>query len=265
MRRVWSTAPRTLPMRVLFAVVGVGALVVPRQASAELVRTQDADHPIYLAAYMTGTAGGYHGSAQTLGWGDPEFVNVVPAGQYLNAHSFYADPTYDETSLVIVRAKSHGTFKDVWLECAGNLTDFQTVGTRGEYEFTRVDLSWGKGPGQTFGDKTCQSGLQRMKSDGPFTATLWGWAYSACYTLPRGNGASNARHDAARPAPVTLRTATVQSALGQPPFRAKAGRTVQHAFTDRSRLSRRASADAVTSSGASRSALAPRDALLAPC
>ena len=153
---------------------------------AFVVRTQDADHPIYLAAYMTGSAGGYHGSPPTLGWGDPEFVNVVATGQYLNAYSFYADPTYDETSLVIVRAKSHGTFKDVWLECAGNLTDFRPVGTRGEYEFTRVDLSRRRGPGQTFGDKTCQSGLHRMKSDGPFTATLWGWGMTASYAYPGG-------------------------------------------------------------------------------
>ncbi len=60
---------------------------------------------------------------------------------------------YDETSLVIVRAKSHGAFKDVWLECAGNLTDLRPIGTRGDYEFTRVDLERSTAPGQTFGDK----------------------------------------------------------------------------------------------------------------
>lgn len=40
------------------------------------------------------------------GNGDPEFVNVVPTGQYLGSYSFYADPTYEETSLVIVREKA---------------------------------------------------------------------------------------------------------------------------------------------------------------
>jgi len=152
-----------------------------------VVRTQDADHPIYLAAYMTGFLGEYyetpfdHGGA-----GDPEFVNVIPAGQYMNAYTFYADPTYPETSLVVVRAKSRGVFKDVWLECAGNLTDFRPIGTRGEYEFTRVDLARDRGPGQQFGDETCRTGLQRMKSDGPFTATLWGWGFAASYAYPGG-------------------------------------------------------------------------------
>ena len=153
---------------------------------AFVVRTQDADHPIYVAAYMTGWTGGYFGAPSSGGWGDPEFVNVVPSGQYLSSYSFYADPTYDETSLVVVRAKKHGEFKDVWLECAGNLTDFRPLGTRGDYEFTRVDLSKGRGPGQQFGDKVCQSGLQRMKSDGPFTATVWGWGFAASYAYPGG-------------------------------------------------------------------------------
>ncbi|OJY23777.1 MAG: hypothetical protein BGO98_17695 [Myxococcales bacterium 68-20] len=153
---------------------------------AFVVRTQDAEHPIYVAAYMTGHQGGYFGSPDNAGNGDPEFVNVVPTGQWLNSYSFYADPTYEETSLVIVRAKNHGKFEDVWLECAGNLTDFRPIGTRGDFEFTRVDLSRGGGPGQTFGDKTCRSGLQRMRSSGPFTATLWGWGFAASYAYPGG-------------------------------------------------------------------------------
>jgi len=79
-----------------------------------VVRTQDADHPIYLAAYMTGNGGGYFGSPSFAGHGDPEFVNVVPTGQWLNSYSFYADPTDEETSLVIVRQKHQGKFEDVW-------------------------------------------------------------------------------------------------------------------------------------------------------
>jgi hypothetical protein len=153
---------------------------------AFVVRTQDAEHPIYVAAYMTGYNGGYFGSPSNAGWGDPEFVNVVPAGQWMNAYSFYADPTYSETSLVIVRAKHLGKFEDVWLECAGNLGDFRPIGSRGEFEFTRVDLSRNRGPGQSFGEGTCRSGLQRMKSNGPFTATLWGWDFAASYAYPGG-------------------------------------------------------------------------------
>jgi len=147
---------------------------------AFVVRTQDAEHPVYLAAYMSD-------GDEVGGAGDPEFVNVVPAGQYLSSYSFYADPSYSETSLVIVREKSNkGRFEDVWLECADNLTGWRPVGTRGKYEFTRVDLARGKGPGDRFGDKVCQNGLQRMKSNGPFTATVWGWDAYASYAYPGG-------------------------------------------------------------------------------
>ncbi len=153
---------------------------------AFVVRTQDAEHPIYLAAYMSSGASSFDGLSYS-GSGDPEFVNVVPAGQYLSSYSFYADPSYGDASLVVVRAKTHGEFKDVWLECAGgNLTDFRPVGTRGDYEFTRVDLAKRGGPGQSFGDHVCRNGLQRAKSDGPFTATVWGWDYASSYAYPGG-------------------------------------------------------------------------------
>ncbi len=158
---------------------GESALFEAGAGDAFVVRTQDVDHPIYLAAYMTG--------AETYGdQGDPEFVNVVPSKQYMSSYAFYADPSYAETSLVVVRAKSGGTFHDVWLECAGNLTKWSPVGTRGEYEFARVDLQRRGGPGETFGTTACQVGLQRMRSEGPFTATLWGWGYYASYAYPGG-------------------------------------------------------------------------------
>ena len=166
---------------------GESALFVNGTGDAFVVRTQDAEHPIYLAAYMTGWNGTiYDVPIDVGGQGDPEFVNVVPAGQWLNSYSFYADPTYPETSLVVVRAKSRGEFKDVWLECAGNLPDFRPIGTRGDYEFTRVDLSKNYGAGQKFGSKACRTGLQRMTSEGPFTATLWGWGSAVSYAAPGG-------------------------------------------------------------------------------
>jgi len=158
---------------------GESALFAAGAGDAFVVRSQDSEHPIYLAAHMTG--GDPHEAA-----GDPEFVSVVPAGQYLNSYSFYADPTYAETSLVVVRAKAGGEFKDVWLECAGNLTAFRPVGSRGEYEFVRVDLARGGGPGHESDGKVCVNGLHRMRSEGPFTATIWGWDEYASYAYPGG-------------------------------------------------------------------------------
>ncbi len=64
-----------------------------------------------------------------------------------------SDPTYAETSLVIVRARTDGEFKDVTLECLGGpVPDFRPVGTRGDYEFARVDRSKRGRPGTTSGD-----------------------------------------------------------------------------------------------------------------
>ncbi|AKV04777.1 hypothetical protein AKJ09_11440 [Labilithrix luteola] len=165
---------------------GESAMFTSGTGDAFYVRSQDADHPFYLAAYMSSAGDPTATEEQYQGLGDPEFVNIVPAGQYLNSYTFYADPTYAETSLVIVRAKDHGEFKKVWLECAGDLTDFQPVGVGGEYEWTRVDLTRGGKPGAKFGDSVCTNGLQRMKSDGPFTATLWGWDSFASYAYPGG-------------------------------------------------------------------------------
>ncbi|AKU93839.1 hypothetical protein AKJ09_00503 [Labilithrix luteola] len=160
---------------------------------AFVVRTQDVEHPIYVSAHMTGGNGDGNTAPNFDSSGDPEFVNVVPAKQYLNAYSFYADPTFAEISLVIVRRVTDGPnkhFEDVWLECAGTLERWKPVGTRGEYEFTRVDLARSRGPGETFGDggsaTTCMAGLQRMRSNGPFTATIWGWDYFSSYAYPGG-------------------------------------------------------------------------------
>ncbi len=142
---------------------------------AFVVRTQDAEHPIYVAAYMTGQTG-------AGGHGDAEFVNVVPTAQYMSSYGFYADASFAENALTIVRAKSGGSFEDVTLECAGVLTDWRPIGTRGEFEFTRLDIS------RSFqgGDFNCKAGLQRMQSAGPFSATLWGWAPAASYAYPSG-------------------------------------------------------------------------------
>ncbi len=164
---------------------GESALFQNGTGDAFVVRTQDSEHPIYVSAHMTGSAGG--GKAKPYGYrGDPEFVNVVATSQYLNAYSFYADPSYGEASLVVVRSKLRGELKDVWLECAGNLTDWKPIGTRGDYEYTRVDLAKGGGAGDKFGSSVCRNGLQRMKSEGPFTATLWGWDFAASYAYPGG-------------------------------------------------------------------------------
>jgi IgGFc binding protein len=167
--------------------LAAGELVVFRARADEpfVVRSRDAQHPFYLGIHMSG-GGGAPTEPSFGGMGDPEFVNVVPSGQYMSSYSFYADTTYPEHSLVIIRKKTRDEFKDVWLECAGDLPDFIPIGTRGEYEYRRVDLSRRFKPGDKFGDKECITGLQRMRSEGAFSATLWGWGSYASYGYPGG-------------------------------------------------------------------------------
>jgi hypothetical protein len=159
------------------AVVGAGELVEFDDPGPFVVRTQDADHPIYVASYMTGGQP-YDGA------GDPEFVNVVPPAQYLSRYTFFTDPTYPETNLVVVRSRdpSTGEMPEISLDCAGRLDDWQAVGTSGRYEMTRVDLSTGNFEGVG----GCDNGVHTIAA-GPaidggaaspgarFGVTVWGW------------------------------------------------------------------------------------------
>lgn len=140
-----------------------------------VVRSQDADHPFYFASYMTG-------GEPYDGTGDPEYVSVISPAQYLPRYTFFTDPTYPETNLVIVRAKDQdtGTFPDVALDCAGVLTGWQAIDSTGKYQFTRVDLS----TGDFMPVGKCDNGVHTIEGNLPvdgsagkarFGVTVWGW------------------------------------------------------------------------------------------
>lgn len=129
------------------------------------VKSQDADHPFMLFAYMSGS----QWKTGMSGYGDPDMVISVPPQQYLSEYVFFADPTYPETNLVIVRAKTEGgAFEDVALDCAGALDGWQPVG---DYEWTRVDLVRGDFEQQG----SCSTGRRRIESKAPFGLWVWGW------------------------------------------------------------------------------------------
>jgi hypothetical protein len=146
-----------------------------------VVSSQDANHPFYVSAHMTGAAefdpsqqdGGANATAD--GRGDAEFVNVVPPGEFVSSYVFFTDPTYPETDLVIVRNLGPSGFADVTLDCAGVLTGWQPVGTSGKYEYTRFDLV----TGNFVGTGSCTNGRQSMTSTAPFGVTVWGWGSAA--------------------------------------------------------------------------------------
>jgi hypothetical protein len=151
-----------------------------------VVSSQGSDHPFYFAQYMTGGCGAdninderncpFHGE------GDPEFVNVITPSQFLPRYTFFTDPTYPETNLVVTRVKdASGVFPQVSLDCAGVLSGWQAVGSSGKYEFTRIDLSTGNFQGQN----GCNNGVHTIVATVPgsdaasvtasFGATVWGW------------------------------------------------------------------------------------------
>jgi hypothetical protein len=126
-----------------------------------------------MSGHMTG-AGPYDPN-QTDGRGDPEFVNVIPPGEFLSSYVFFTDPTYPETNLVLTRAQGSSGFADVSLDCAGTLTGWTPVGTGGKYEYTRLDLSTGNFQGQN----GCNNGRHAITSTAPFGLTVWAWGSAA--------------------------------------------------------------------------------------
>lgn len=152
-----------------------------------VVRSQDSEHPFYVASYMTG-------GQPFDGEGDPEFVNVIAPKQYLSRYTFFTDPTYPETNLVVVRVldPDTGVFPEVTLDCAGVLGGWTPVGTSGVYEFTRIDLSSGDFAGQN----GCDNGVHVIDAELPdprakplFGVTIWGWGNPI--TWPPDNGGSD--------------------------------------------------------------------------
>jgi hypothetical protein len=148
-----------------------GQLVEFNAAGPFVVRSQDDQHPFYMSAHMTGcmAIGGYDSPEGCAG--DPEFVNVIPPKQYLSSYVFFTDPTYPETDLVFVRAKTKAGFKDVTLDCGGVLSGWQPVGTSGDYEYVRIDLVRHNFEKQG----NCDNGRHEVTSEGPFGLTVWGW------------------------------------------------------------------------------------------
>ena len=173
----WTpTAPPGVPEK-----IDLGQIVEFTPKGDFIVESQDPSHPFYLGGYMTGGAG-YNGI------GDPEWVNIIPPAQYLDHYVLFTDPTYPETSLVVIRSPSRvdGSFADVELGCKGKLDGWQKLG---DHEFTRVDLV----TGDFQGVGGCANGRQEMMSALPFGVTVWGWGTTpqtklVSYAYPAGAG-----------------------------------------------------------------------------
>lgn len=148
------------------ATLALGEIVEFATTAPFVVQSQGEDHPFVLLAHMSG------GSTNGMdGVGDADSVLSVPPAQYLSRYVFFADPTYPETNLVVVRSKNDdGAFRDVTLDCAGTLSGWQAIG---DFEWTRVDLI----TGDFQGVNGCSTGRHEITSDGRFGLWVWGWGH----------------------------------------------------------------------------------------
>jgi hypothetical protein len=103
---------------------------------------------------------------------------------------FFTDPTYPFTMLTVVRQKpAMGGMADVNLDCLGNVTGWQPVGTNGDYEIAFVSLV-----DHFNGIGTCNNGVHVMDSSVPFGVWVWGWGSEdtqsgwVSYGFPAGEG-----------------------------------------------------------------------------
>jgi len=133
-----------------------------------VVKAQDDDHPFLFFHSMSSCWWSQMPTAGGACWGDPDWVIGVPPKQYDYRYVFFADPTYPETSLVLVRSKPNGAFADVTLDCLGVVPSWTAVG---DYEWARVDLS--TGDFQPVGG--CATGRHEISSTAPFGLWVWGW------------------------------------------------------------------------------------------
>jgi hypothetical protein len=107
--------------------------------------------------------------------GDPEFVNIIPPEQYLSQYTFFTDPTYPETDLVLTRERVNGAFADVTLDCVGTVTGWMPIDAADDMEYTRVDLV----TGNFMSVGNCNNGLHVATSSQRFGLVVWGWGSAA--------------------------------------------------------------------------------------
>jgi hypothetical protein len=155
-----------------------------------VISSQGATNPFYFAGYMTG-------GQNFDGIGDPEFVNVITPDQFLPHYTFFTDPTYPETNLVVVRGRepTTGLFPDANLDCAGTLTGWAPVDMNDNFEFTRIDLSRFDFQGQNGCDNgvhqidAVMTGMDASALSPTIGLTIWGWGNDV--TFPTDNGTTD--------------------------------------------------------------------------
>lgn len=137
-----------------------------------VVTAQDDAHVFAAAQLMSG--GSAHG-----GLGDPDFVLLVPPGQYLARHLFFTDPTYADTHVVFTRRRgANNAYAPVTLDCGAALR-WVSITPDTQYAVR----SWKRD-----GTDGCENGVHTATSAVPFGITVWGVDQYASYAWPSGTG-----------------------------------------------------------------------------
>jgi hypothetical protein len=167
-RLTWTPPIAGAPTR-----LGPGQVVEFSAPGPFVVRAQDSRHPFLATQLMTGAF------PVPMNVGDPEFVLLVPPGQFLSSYLFFTDHTYRNTHLVFVRKSMNGTFADVTLDCPATFLWQATA----DPDFEYATVSW-TGDAQT----GCTNGIRRASSTAPFGLTVWGTDRYVSYAYPAGMG-----------------------------------------------------------------------------
>jgi hypothetical protein len=131
-----------------------------------IAASQGLSHPFYAFEYML-----LEKKPGGLNVGDGEFLNVIPVEQALPRYDLFLEPGYQNSHLVIIRARASAGFADVTLDCLGPIGGFSPLGTSGAYEFARVDLVEANAP-----VGACGAGFRNLESTAPFVGRAWGWS-----------------------------------------------------------------------------------------
>lgn len=167
-RLTWTPSVPGAPTR-----LGPGQVVEFSAPGPFVVRSQSTGHPFLATQLMTGA------QPVPMNVGDPEFVLLVPPGQFLSSYLFFTDHTYQNTHLVFTRKRVNGVFANVMLDCPAT---FQWQPT-GDPDFEYATVSWTR-DAQT----GCTNGIRRADSSTPFGLTVWGTDSYVSYAYPAGMG-----------------------------------------------------------------------------
>ncbi|MEM6990042.1 MAG: IgGFc-binding protein [Myxococcota bacterium] len=149
------------------------------------VQSQSTEHPFSFTQYMSGAISGQPGCAEgpdaDCALGDDEWIVVVPDAQFLESYSFFVDPTYGTTSLVLTRVRGPDGFAEVEVGCLGSIESWTKAGAEGIYEVAHVELFRGG-----TGTPGCQTSQHTVVSTEPFGLAVWGVDSFASYGYPGG-------------------------------------------------------------------------------